>query len=156
MLEKKSPRWSKWPWASCRIATQKYLAKQPTPAINNGCSRRSSGECNRSPHEANTKPANSKDKQTARFRDRLRLGCKYREPIEHKKVLSGIVTAWPQAGRKTAKRSQQTECCRSIQAGMWSKRRLQNSSLESSRRRNSSIGSISRIRSNRPSRPHTS
>jgi hypothetical protein len=38
-----------------------------------------------------TKPAKAKDKQTARFRDRLGLGCKYCKAIEHQKVLSGIV-----------------------------------------------------------------
>ncbi len=38
-----------------------------------------------------TKPAKAKDKQTTRFRDRLGLGCKYCKPIEHQKVLSGIV-----------------------------------------------------------------
>ena len=46
---------------------------------------------NRSPHEAKTKPAKAKDKQTARFWDRLGRGCKYCKAIEHQKVLSGIV-----------------------------------------------------------------
>ncbi len=32
---------------SCGIATRKCSARRPTPATNNGCSRRSSGDCNR-------------------------------------------------------------------------------------------------------------